>query len=343
MNINSILVLGKKESHKDYFIDYIYDKNYLEKKQDNYDNEVLYKDVVYINDVKINIMELADLTENNANDIRKKVTDEITKGEAYSNINNRIHSIIYCISVRNFSEFELEDVLRPISIAANKIVVAITDCNEATMEEIDELDKKLSGVVHHDEIIRLNVREEEFEDENVFVAERKDAMRAITINMWERLKIRSLGEAYIELNQIVDDWKKYCYDYVSNNVNILNVKKTKINSEKIFTDMLNKQFAKERENIEKSIKESVDYFTKVDEVLNTLVDDEYQLHHKNIEIVYPEDLTKNWTGDYEADMMETKFEGKATKESIIGDIDEFYAIAKRQIAIIMETYKNVLH
>ena len=107
--------------------------------------------------------------------------------------------------------------------------------------------------------------------------------------------------------------------------------------------MLNKQFAKERENIEKSIKESVDYFTKVDEVLNTLVDDEYQLHHKNIEIVYPEDLTKNWTGDYEADMMETKFEGKATKESIIEDIDEFYAIAKRQIAIIMETYKNVLH
>lgn len=343
MNINSILVLGKKEANKECFIDYIYGGNYSGKKEKEYNDELMYKDSIYINDLKINVIELADITEENASQIRKKATDEISKGEAYSNINNRIHSIIYCVSVKNFDDFEIDDILREVSIAAHNVVVALTDCNKATVEELEELDAKLSKVVNHDEIIRLNVKDEEFKDENVFVAEKKDAMRAITINMWERLKIRALGEAYLELNQIVDNWKGYCYDHVNNNVNILNVKKTKMNSEKIFTDMLNKEFLQERITIEKSIKESVDYFTKVDDILNNFVDDEYQLHHRTVEIVYPEDLTKNWTGDYEVDMMETKFEGKATKEKIIEDIDEFYGVAKRQIAIIMETYKNVLH
>lgn len=342
MNINSILVLGKKESKKDSFLEYIYDGNYKSKKSENYNGEISYKDSVYIKDSKVNLIELIDLTKENVGVVRKKAIDEINKGEAYSNINNRIHSVIYCLSAEHFEEFELEELIKPLAIEVNKLVLAITDCKKVKLEQLELLEKKLAVAVSYDEIIRLDIENYDLEHEEIFVAERKDAMRAITINMWERLRIRALSEAFNSLNDVVEQWKKYCDNYVHDKVNPLNVKKTKINSEKIFTDMLNEQLKEGKIKIEKNLKEYLDYFNKVDINLNCFVDDEYHGKHRDVEIVYPSDLTATWTGDPELDAIPEGFKGKATKERILEDINDYYSIVKRQIAIIMETYKNVL-
>ncbi|MGL5616045.1 MAG: hypothetical protein ACRDD2_07455 [Sarcina sp.] len=341
MNINNILFLGKKESKRTSLIDYIFEGNY-EKKKNGSENQMMYKDIKYIKDLKVNIMELQDIDEENVGIIRKKAVDEINKGEAYSNLNNRIHSVIYVVSANNFSEFELEEVIRPVSLAANRIVVIISDCNHSTLENLMEVEKKIGSVVSFDEIIRLNIDDFEPIDKNVFVGERKDAMRAITLNIWDRLKMRVLTEVYEELSNVIEQWKVYCDHHVYDKVNTFNIKKTKLNSEQIFTDMLNSELKKEKVNIEKVLKEYVDYYSKVELLLNNFVDDEFEPRHRDVEIVYPEDLTKEWTGDEELDSLEEKFQGKATKEIILEDIEKFYNVAKRQIAIIMETYKNVL-